>query len=134
VSKLNLSPAWKALAAHQKKMAAASLTELFAADASRAGRFSIEAGELMLDYSKHRVDAETMRLLAALAAQAQLPGWIARMFAGDRINSNRGARRAPCGAAFREYEVPRGLRRDARGARRSRTHARFSSTRRSGGG
>jgi len=90
VSKLTLSPAWKALAAHQKKMAAASLTELFAADASRAGRFSIEAGELMLDYSKHRVDAETMRLLAALAAQAQLPGWIARMFAGDRINSTEG--------------------------------------------
>src|SRR5260221_12770697 len=41
----------------------------------------------MLDCSKHRVGAEAMRLLAALAAQAQLPGWIARMFAGDRINS-----------------------------------------------
>lgn len=87
MSKLTLSPAWKALAAHREKIAAASLAELFAADASRAGRFSIEAGELMLDYSKHRVDAETMRLLAALAAQAQLPGWIARMFAGDTINS-----------------------------------------------
>jgi glucose-6-phosphate isomerase len=87
VSKLTLSPAWKALAAHQKKMAAASLAGLFAADPSRAERFSIEAGELMLDYSKHRVDAEAMRLLAGLAAQAQLPGWIARMFAGDPINS-----------------------------------------------
>jgi len=68
-------------------MAAASLTDLFAADASRAGRFSIEAGELILDYSKHRVDAETMRLLAALAVQEQLPRWIARMFSGDPINS-----------------------------------------------
>ncbi len=87
MSKLTLSPAWKALAAHRQKIEAANLAELFAADVSRAGRFSIEAGELMLDYSKHRVDAETMRLLAALAAQAQLPSWIARMFAGDPINS-----------------------------------------------
>src|SRR5207237_1253630 len=61
--------------------------ELFAADPSRADRFSIEAGELVLDYSKHWVDAETMRLLAGLAAQAQLAVWIARMFAGDPINS-----------------------------------------------
>jgi glucose-6-phosphate isomerase len=87
VSKLTLSPAWKALAAHRTKIAAASLTELFAADASRARRFSIEAGEVMLDYSKHWVDAEAMRLLAALAAQAQLPAWTARMFGGDPINN-----------------------------------------------
>jgi len=63
VSTLTLSPAWRALAAHRKKTAAASLAELFAADPSRAERFSIEAGELVLDYSKHRVDAEAMRLL-----------------------------------------------------------------------
>ncbi len=87
MSKLTLSPAWKALAAHRERIAAASLADLFAADPSRAERFSIEAGELVLDYSKHRVDAETMRLLAGLAAQAQLPSWIARMFAGDPINN-----------------------------------------------
>jgi glucose-6-phosphate isomerase len=87
VSKLTRSPEWKALAAHREKIAATSLIEMFAADASRAGRFSIEAGELMLDYSKHRVDEETLRLLAGLAARAQLPVWIARMFGGDPINS-----------------------------------------------
>src|SRR5437763_1539354 len=87
VSKLTLSPAWKALAAHRKKIAAANLADLFAADPSRAERFLIEAGGLVLDYSKHRVDAEAMRLLAGLAAQAQLPRWIASMFAGDPLNS-----------------------------------------------
>jgi len=87
VSKLTRSPAWEALAAHRKRIAATSLADLFVADLSRAGRFSIETGELMLDYSKHWVDAETMRLLAGLAAQAQLPGWIARMFAGDPLNN-----------------------------------------------
>ena len=86
MSKLTLSPAWKALAAHRKKIAAANLAGLFAADPSRAERFSIEAGGLVLDYSKHWVDAEAMRLLAGLAAQAQLPRWIASMFAGDPIN------------------------------------------------
>jgi glucose-6-phosphate isomerase len=68
-------------------MAAASLTELFAADPSRAERFSIEACKIMLDYSKHWVDAEAMRLLVGLAAHAQLPRWIARMFGGDPINN-----------------------------------------------
>jgi len=90
VSKLTRSPAWQALAAHQKRIAAASLRELFAADASRPERFSLEAGGLLLDYSKHRIDAETMRLLRGLAAQAQVPAWIARMFAGDPVNDTEG--------------------------------------------
>ena len=87
MSKLTRSPAWLALAAHQKKIAATSLAALFASDPARAKRFAIEAGGVLLDYSKHRVDMETMRLLAALAAQAQLAQWIARMFAGDPINN-----------------------------------------------
>ena len=103
MSKLTLSPAWKALAAHRERIAATSLADLFAADPSRAERFSIEAGELVLDYSKHRVDAETMRLLAGLGAQAQLPSWIARMFAGDPINSTEG--RAALHVALRSEET-----------------------------
>lgn len=103
MSKLTLSPAWKALAAHRKRISATSLADLFAADSSRAERFSIEAGELVLDYSKHRIDAETMRLLAGLADQAQLPRWIARMFAGDLINSTEG--RAALHVALRSEET-----------------------------
>jgi glucose-6-phosphate isomerase len=103
VSKLTLSPAWKALAAHRKRIAATGLADLFAADPSRAERFSIEAGELVLDYSKHWIDAETMRLLAGLADQAQLPRWIARMFAGDPINSTEG--RAALHVALRSEET-----------------------------
>ena len=90
MSKLTRSPAWQALAAHQKRTANASLGELFSADASRAERFSLEAGGLLLDYSKHRIDAETMRLLRELADQAQVPAWIARMFAGDPVNDTEG--------------------------------------------
>ena len=90
MSRLTRSPAWQALAAHQKRLAAVTLAQLFAADDSRAERFSLESGDLLLDYSKHRVDAEAMRLLAELAAQAQVPDWIAHMFAGDPINNTEG--------------------------------------------
>ncbi|HEY6241915.1 MAG TPA: glucose-6-phosphate isomerase, partial [Burkholderiales bacterium] len=90
MSKLIRSPAWKALAAHQKTIAATSLSELFAADASRARGFFLEAGGLLLDYSKHRVDSHAMRLLVGLAEQAQVPGWIVRMFAGEAINNTEG--------------------------------------------
>jgi glucose-6-phosphate isomerase len=87
VSKLIDSPAWKALGAHHGRIAASTLSALFAADPSRAKAFTLESGDILLDYSKHRIDAESMRLLAALAAQARLPHWIAKMFAGDPINS-----------------------------------------------
>jgi glucose-6-phosphate isomerase len=87
VSALTRSAAWQALADHQRKMAAATLAGLFAADPARGERYCLEAGMIFLDYSKHRVDAETLRLLLALAEQAQVSRWIERMFAGEAINS-----------------------------------------------
>ena len=119
MSQLIRSPAWQALAAHQKKIAAASLAELFAADPSRAGRFTIEAGGILLDYSKHRADAETLRLLAALAAQAQLPQWIAKMFAGDPINSTEGRPALHVALRARDAAFPAGrdVMAEVRGAR-----------------
>src|SRR5262249_47260315 len=59
---------------------------LFAADRDRARRFSLEFGAIVLDYSKHLADAETLRLLLALAEQADVRGWTRRMFAGEAIN------------------------------------------------
>jgi glucose-6-phosphate isomerase len=99
MSRLTDSPAWKALAAHRDRIAAVSLGEMFASDGSRAARFSLEFGDLLLDFSKQRVDAEALRLLFALAAQAQVPAWIARMFAGEPVNNTEG--RAALHAALR---------------------------------
>jgi glucose-6-phosphate isomerase len=87
---LTQSAAWRALAAHRDGEPPAALRELFAADAERPRRFSLEFGEILLDFSKHLADAETMRLLVALAEQAQVPAWIRRMYAGDAINSTEG--------------------------------------------
>ncbi|TDC71113.1 glucose-6-phosphate isomerase [Actinomadura sp. GC306] len=80
------SPEWSALAAHQAELAGRHLRELFADDPGRVGRMTVTAGDLHLDYSKHRVTGETMRLLTALAERAGLRARIEAMFTGERIN------------------------------------------------
>jgi glucose-6-phosphate isomerase len=80
-------PAWQALRDHHRSAAAFRLRELFARDPRRFEQFSLRCGNLLLDYSKHLVDADTMRLLVDLARQSELPLWIARMFRGERINT-----------------------------------------------
>jgi len=86
MSSLTESTAWKILVAHHGAMAPLRVSGLFAADPERVERFTLESGELLLDYSKHRIAPETMRLLLDLARQRQLPAWTERLFAGEPIN------------------------------------------------
>ena len=79
-------PVCRALQAHQAQMSTRHMRELFAADPARFERFSLQIGELLLDYSKNRITEETMRLLMQLAEEADVTGWRERMFSGDRIN------------------------------------------------
>jgi glucose-6-phosphate isomerase len=79
-------PEWAALRAHAAAMKRRHLRELFAADPSRGERLAAEAAGLYLDYSKQRVDQETLRLLFALAEARNLRGRIEAMFRGERIN------------------------------------------------
>lgn len=78
--------AWLALAEHYKKIKEVHLRTLFAHDPGRGERFSLESAGLYLDYSKHRVTDETLRLLLALADESGLRGKIDAMFRGDKIN------------------------------------------------
>ncbi len=87
---IDRSPEWEALVAHQRAMAGMTLRELFAADPARAGRYAAEAGDLFLDYSKHRITDETVVLLTALARRAELRARIDAMFGGERINVTEG--------------------------------------------
>ncbi|MFN7085859.1 MAG: glucose-6-phosphate isomerase [Burkholderiales bacterium] len=80
-------PAWQALREHQCAAAGFSLRELFATDPARFERYSLRCGDLLLDYSKHLVTDDTLRLLFELARQCELPQWIARMFRGEEINT-----------------------------------------------
>ncbi len=104
---LTRRPAWKALAAHHKKIQGRTLRHLFADDPQRAKRLSLEAVGLFLDYSKNRITSGTMPLLLKLARESGLRGRIDAMFAGEKINltENRAvlhvALRAPRGVVLR---------------------------------
>ena len=79
-------PVCRLLQAHQAQMARVHMRDLFAADPARFERFSLQVGELLLDYSKNRITDETMNLLLRLAEEADVAGWRERMFSGDKIN------------------------------------------------
>ena len=79
---------WKALLAHHVHIGGQHLRELFAADPQRGTRFTLEAAGLYLDYSKNRIDADTLRLLVALAHDCDLPGRTAAMFRGELVNGS----------------------------------------------
>ena len=87
MSTLTESPTWQSLQRHHAEAKEVQMRALFAEDSQRFERFSLEVGELFLDYSKNRVTAETMRLLVALAEQQGVPAWRDRMFAGEKINA-----------------------------------------------
>ncbi len=86
MSTLTQSPAWTALSRHYEAIKNATLRDLFARDANRFQQFSLQVGDLLLDYSKNRITAETFRLLIDLAKQANVEGWRAKMFSGEKIN------------------------------------------------
>ncbi|MEV4066022.1 glucose-6-phosphate isomerase [Nonomuraea dietziae] len=83
---MSRSGEWAALKANHEAVAGKHLRELFAEDPGRAERMSLTAGDLYLDYSKHRATAETMELLLALARKAGLRERIEAMFSGEHIN------------------------------------------------
>ena len=83
---LTQRPQWQALLQHAEARSGDHLRELFASDPKRGERMAVEAAGLYLDYSKQRVDEDTLRLLLELAEACDLRGRIAAMFRGDRIN------------------------------------------------
>jgi glucose-6-phosphate isomerase len=87
---LTSSPAWKALLDHKRAIEGTHMRELFAKDPQRFTKMSREACGVFVDFSKHRANDDTLRLLLALAKQAEVETWRDRMFAGDKINGTEG--------------------------------------------
>jgi glucose-6-phosphate isomerase len=100
---LTATPAWQALATHHTEIKDLHLRKAFADDPDRAERFSVERGGLFLDYSKNRINDETVRLLLQLAEERGVAPWRDAMFAGEKINPTE--RRAVLHVALR---APRG--------------------------
>jgi len=64
------------------------LKELFATDVARSTQFVAEAPGVRCDFSRQRLGAMTLRLLANLAAERGLPEWRDALFAGKPINTS----------------------------------------------
>jgi glucose-6-phosphate isomerase len=79
-------PAWQALQAHHATVKDVHLRQLFADDPARGERLALEGVGLYVDFSKHRITGETLRLLVRLADESGLRSRIDAMFAGERIN------------------------------------------------
>ena len=103
-AQLTRLPGWRALADHFEQVKDVHLRELFAADRRRGDTLAAEAVGLYLDYSKHRITDETLRLLVRLAAARGLRARIDAMYSGEKINTTEDravlhiALRAPRGA------------------------------------
>jgi glucose-6-phosphate isomerase len=103
---LTQRPAWKALEAHYREVRKLHLRDLFAADAGRGERLTVDALGLYFDYSKNRITDETLALLVQLAKESGLQARIDAMFRGEKINVTEKravlhvALRAPRGASI----------------------------------
>ncbi len=87
INSLETSKPWAALRIHHEGIAGTHLRELFAADDTRFERYSLEACDLFLDYSKQRINDQTQSLLLDLAESVHLADAIERTFSGERVNN-----------------------------------------------
>jgi glucose-6-phosphate isomerase len=78
--------AWQALKTHYAGIRDTHLRTLFAEDPKRGVRMTAEAVGVYLDYSKHRIADETIKLLVQLAEESGLRSRIDAMFRGEKIN------------------------------------------------
>ncbi|WP_086561724.1 glucose-6-phosphate isomerase [Streptomyces africanus] len=86
-TRLNQMSEWTALAKHREELGDVQLRELFAADSGRGTAYTLRVGDLYVDYSKHLVTDDTLRLLRELAAATDVFGLRDAMFRGEKINT-----------------------------------------------
>ena len=82
------TPAWQALQRHHDEIGPKHLRELFDEDPERGTELELTVGDLYIDYSKHRVTRETLKLLIDLARTARLDQRRDAMFSGVHINTS----------------------------------------------
>lgn len=82
--------AWARLDDHFVEIEPKSLRELFENNPNRFEQFHIRFQDILFDYSKNRMDAETMKLLVELAKECGLKEAIDKQFSGNLINETEG--------------------------------------------
>ena len=82
--------AFQTLKTHHKSISKKHLRELFAEDPNRFKKFTIKFGDIVVDYSKNRINKRTMSFLTDLATECELSDAIEKMFSGQKINVTEG--------------------------------------------
>src|SRR5690606_3386277 len=78
--------AFQTLGKHRKRLSDTTMRELFAHDPERFAAYSARLGDILLDYSKNRVDSQSMTALFDLARAVDVEGRRDDMWAGKPIN------------------------------------------------
>jgi glucose-6-phosphate isomerase len=86
ITSLTQRQAWQALETHYQTIKDIHLRDMFQADPQRGTKLSAEAVGLTIDYSKHRINEKTLRLLFDLARECGLEERRQAMFDGEKIN------------------------------------------------
>ncbi|HTS84367.1 MAG TPA: glucose-6-phosphate isomerase, partial [Usitatibacter sp.] len=81
-------PAWQALLSHRDALASTSLAQMWDADAERGAALTFPCAGLAVDFSKQRITAETLTLLAALGRECGLPEAVEHLFSGSEVNAS----------------------------------------------
>ncbi|MBF6166583.1 glucose-6-phosphate isomerase [Streptomyces gardneri] len=87
-SDITATAAWRKLHDHHGTVAGRHLREFFADDPARGSELTVQVADLHIDYSKHRVNRETLHLLVELAREAGVPQRRDAMFGGEHINTS----------------------------------------------
>lgn len=87
MSSLTTAQAWIALQAHYREIKDYSMRDAFGKDPDRFDKFSLHLNDILFDYSKNRIDEQTLPLLADLARFVKLDEKIKEMFSGVEINT-----------------------------------------------
>lgn len=87
----NINPtntqAWKALEAHQSQLAHTTIADLFKQEENRFNDYSLTfENQILVDFSKNKINQETLKLLRQLAKESALNEAINAMFTGEKIN------------------------------------------------
>ena len=87
----NINPtntqAWKALEAHQSQLANTTIADLFKQEQNRFNDYSLTfENQILVDFSKNKINQETLKLLHQLAKESALEEAINAMFTGEKIN------------------------------------------------
>jgi len=86
MSQLTQSKSWVALAKHYNEIKDIHMRDMFAGDEHRFEKYSLAINNILYDFSKNRINDETIKLLYQLAKDVDIYKWIEKMFSGEAIN------------------------------------------------